>query len=165
MRAVDSTFALRTLIAALPEDRLGALLLELLLGQLQATTADPPAPARRRRGGWPRGNPRGPRKAAKRTRRAAAAATARRRRAEKRATQQAAEQAAAEPEPNGNAGLETISAAMFWGHAKALNRERPWVAVMREFDIKEPIARNCYGIQSLPPHVGPMAVSRFSPCP
>jgi hypothetical protein len=43
MRAVDSTFALRTLIAALPEDRLGALLLELLLGQLQATTADPPA--------------------------------------------------------------------------------------------------------------------------
>ena len=39
------------------------------------------------------------------------------------------------------------------------------MAVMREFAVKEPIARNCYGTQSLPPQVGPMAVSRFLTLP
>jgi hypothetical protein len=41
MRAADPAAALRLLIAALPEDRLRALLLELLLGSLPAGAATP----------------------------------------------------------------------------------------------------------------------------
>jgi hypothetical protein len=169
MRAASPTHALRLLIAALPEAQLRELVLEILLGNLPAgaATADPPGPKRRR--GRPRGRPRGPRKAANRngaaTRRVASAASARRKRAEKRAAKQAVEQTAAEPESNSNVGVETVSAARFWSHAKSLNRERPWQAVMREFDVKEATARNCYDTQRLPPRVGPMAITRFLDLP
>ena len=54
-----------------------------------------------------------------------------------------------------------ITAATFWDHAEKLNRARPWLAVAREFDVREPIAQNCYRNVRLPPHVGPMAVERF----
>ena len=122
--------ALRTLIAALTEDRLRALLLELLLGGLQARSRTEshrscPAPSARlatreaartaqdtetRRGRTPGGPlPRHPRAGGGR----------------RSALSGVPSRPTAEPEPNGNTGLEHVSAAMFWGHAKALNRERP----------------------------------------
>ena len=51
------------------------------------------------------------------------------------------------------------------GHAAKLNPPPRWLAVAREFAVKEPIARNCYDQRRLPPHVGPMAVTRFLTLP
>jgi hypothetical protein len=85
--AIDPVPALRSLIAALPDDRLRAFVLEELLATLTTATApaarddangrkrpsalrkrrlDTPAPATSAgagKRGWPRGRPRGPRKA------------------------------------------------------------------------------------------------------
>jgi hypothetical protein len=33
--------------------------------------------------------------------------------------------------------------------------------VVREFDVKEAVAQQAYRSQSLPPRVGPMAISKF----
>ena len=57
--------------------------------------------------------------------------------------------------------LPAISAEAFWGHAAKLVPGRPWLAVTREFDVGEAIARGCYDRQRLPPGVGPMAVTQF----
>ena len=157
MRADDPTYTLRLLIAALPEDRLRELVLEILLGNLpaRAAMADPPEPSApaRRRAGWPRGKPRGPRKAKRRR------TTARRRSGQD--PDQVADPAAGPGSCRADDATTIITAATFWDHAEKLNRSRPWLAVAREFDVKEPIAQNCYRNVRLPPHVGPMAVERF----
>ena len=162
MRAADPTHALRTLIAALPEDRLRALLLEILLGKLPsgAATADPPEPSAptRRRAGWPRGKPRGPRKAKRRT-------AARRRSAKPRGGVGQDSDPVADPaaeQANGSADDATtiITAATFWTHGKS-STEPARGSPSREFDVKEPIAHNCNRNVRLPPHVGPMAIERF----
>ena len=149
MPATDPTTTIRTLVAAIPNDRLIDLLLDLLSRALPARAAAAPAPepeapvAPRRR----RGRPRRRRKKANRNGttagRVAAAAYARQKRA------------------NGNTNDRNGSVTAFWGHAAKLEPARPWAAVMREFDIKEPVARNCYDKQRLPPRIGPMPIERF----
>jgi hypothetical protein len=67
---------------------------------------------------------------------------------------------------NGSNGTEpTITPQAFWQHAEKLEPTRPWLAVMREFDVKEAVAQHAYRDQSLPPHIGPMAVTRFLTLP
>jgi hypothetical protein len=75
----------------------------------------------------------------------------------------AAKGGAAPTAGNGEGG--PVTPALLWRHAEKLEPSRPWLAVSREFDVKEAIAQNCYRNQSLPPQVGPMAVSKFLELP
>jgi hypothetical protein len=50
---------------------------------------------------------------------------------------------------------------MMWRHAEQIEPQAPWKAVVREFGVKEAVAQQAYRSQSLPPHVGPMAISKF----
>ena len=175
MRAADPTVTVRTMIAAIPNDRLIELLLDLLARSLPAHAAAEPAPAPetpappRVRRGWPRGKPRGPRKAKRNraaTKRTGVNTARRRRYAEQRsAAKRPADHAARPTAASGSTDAGGISAATFWEHAAKLEPARPWAAVSREFDVREPVAQNCYRNRSLPPQVGPMAVTRFLTLP
>jgi len=98
---------------------------------------------------------------------AAKLAERRRRNAANRRASRAAARAAratagaALPTGNGNGADGPVSAQAFWQHAEKLEPTRPWKAVAREFDVKEAVAQNAYRNLSLPPRVGPMAVTKF----
>jgi hypothetical protein len=68
---------------------------------------------------------------------------------------------------NGGNGqpVANLSPQAFWEHAQRIEPAKPWLAVMREFGIKEGIAREAYRNKNLPPHVGPMAVTKFLALP
>jgi hypothetical protein len=154
MHAAESTTAaLRTLIAAIPDDRLRELVLELMLNGLAASAPAAPAEApalAKRRGGWPRGRRRGARKA----RATAARKVATRRRRYSR-----------QPKANGSNGAETGSAKTLWQHAERLQPKAPWRAVVREFGINEAVAQDAHRNHTLPPGITPDAAARFLELP
>jgi hypothetical protein len=170
MSAIDNaSAAVQALIAALPDACLRDLCVQLALNRLTLTPPSPAEPKARRKGGWPRGRPRG--SAAKRHQRGTEGSSkgsvdpklaARRKRYEAKRT--AARQApkAAEAAANGSNGQDAaVTRQAFWQHAEKLESARPWLAVVREFGVKEAVAQQAYRSQSLPPRVGPMAVSKF----
>jgi hypothetical protein len=154
----------------MPEDRLRKLLLELLLAPFTMTT--PPHPHRSR--GRPRkaaiedGNvvrlPRRRRKPAVDERKLA---DRRKRYAAKRKAERQAAKAAKAIKANapaaavGNGQDAAVAPQAFWQHAEKLEPTRPWKAVVREFGVKEAVSQQAYRSQSLPPHVGPMAINKF----
>jgi hypothetical protein len=154
----DATAAVRTLIAALPDACLRDLCIQLALNSLTSPQVTSPIePSVRRKGGWPRGRPRrnpGKEQEAKVDSKLA----------ERRARDAAARKAkrhAAKAAANANGQDAAVTPQAFWQHAEKLEPTRPWRAVTREFDVKEALAQNCYRKLSLPPHVGPMAVTKF----
>jgi hypothetical protein len=185
--AAPPATTVQALIAVIPDDRLREVLLALMLnGPMKAPAALPTAPTPRRpakrRRGWTRGKPRGPRKAkrngAVRKRspgsrpppdrerrrpggqarcrcclRATPAGGQENRRTRRRARRQRRQQRG--QRPGGRHSREVL------GARKRLEPGRPWLAVAREFDVKETVARGAYDAQRLPPQVGPMAVTRF----
>jgi hypothetical protein len=165
---IDPAVALRSLIAAIPDDRLREFTLEILLATLTAKeppTKALPAPAAKRPRGWPRGRPRGPRNPADK---AARLIGQRRRDAEKkraaRAAARAARQAKHNGSSNGSATAETV-AAKLWQHAEKLQPKAPWRAIVREFGINEAVAQDAHRNHTLPPGITGDAVSRFLELP
>jgi hypothetical protein len=172
MRATsDAAAAVRTLIAALPDACLRDLCIQLALNRLTLTPPSPAQPEARRKGGWPRGRRRTAANGRRRGKKALAKGTMDSKLAERRARYAAARKAkrhaakAAKATKattnNGNGESVAASPQAFWQHAEKLEPTRPWRAVVREFDVKEALAQNCYRKLSLPPGVGPMAVTKF----
>jgi hypothetical protein len=158
--------AFHAVLAAVPEDKLRTLILELLLAPLTTTQ-----PALHRKRGRPRkaveeGNvvPL-PRKTARRRRNGAVdpklAERRRRYEAKRTAARRAAKAAKAIKATAGNGQDAAITPQAFWQHAEKLEPTRPWLAVTRQFDVKEAIAQNCYRKLSLPRSIGPMAITKF----
>jgi hypothetical protein len=181
--AIDPAPALRSLIAAIPDDRLRELVLEILTAPARVTK--PPAIVAKRFGGWPLGKKRGrPRKttttkAAKaRAKRAAAdaktsaakvngadGADPRERRRERDRARHAAKAAAIGPAGGAAAAAEAASAKTLWQHAEKLQPKAPWRAVVREFGINEAVALDAHRIHKLPPGIAADAVARFLAVP
>jgi hypothetical protein len=164
--AIDPAPALRSLIAAIPDERLREFVLEVLLAGLPAAPASArakapatPAPAAKRPRGWPRGRPRGPRKPADK---AARLVAQRRRDAEKKRAARAAARSARQAKPG---SPETTPAQTLWQHAEKLQPKAPWRAVVREFGINEAVAQDAHRTHKLPPGITGDAVSRFLELP
>jgi hypothetical protein len=176
MPSADVTTIVLTLIAALPDACLRDLCLQLVLNSL---ATPPPATPAETQASRPRGRPRAaePRVPRRRGRPPGTGApakksvdpklAARRKRYEaKRAVaRQAAKTAKVAAQTNGNGEGVAVSPQAFWQHAEKLEPTRPWLAVTREFDVKEAIAQNCYRKLSLPPSIGPMAITKFLTLP
>jgi hypothetical protein len=171
----DPSAVVRTLIAALPDACLRDLCLHLALTSL-ATPPPATSPVElsvRRKGGWPSGRPR---KTATNGRRRGTgtpakntdpklAARRKRYEAKRAAARQAAKATKVAAKPNGNGEGAAVSPQAFWQHAEKIEPLKPWLAVIREFDIKEAVAQHAYRNQSLPREIGPMAVSKFLTLP
>jgi hypothetical protein len=83
--------------------------------------------------------------------------------ANRRAARAAAK--AAMPASNGNGQDRPVTAADLWRHAERIEPQAPWKAVAREFGVKDIHAQHAYRNQSLPPHVGAMAITKFLTLP
>ena len=157
MRAIDPAREpapiLRALIAAVPDNRLRDLVLELALhgapSEEPATPAPAPAPAvaptpakrKRTRPGWSAA-----RRAAFEKAKAAAPAAAARPdyntvRRERRAAERVARAAQKAGNGHSNGNGEGISAEAFWAHARRLSPREPWRAITREFGGSDADAR------------------------
>jgi hypothetical protein len=168
----------RSLIAAIPDDRLRELFLELALAALAVPPSEDPKPAhngRRRRGrgkGWRRGK--GKHKIDRRRRAYLDALNAKRR--EKRRLAHEAQKAAGDapkrrgrkPKSNGapaSAGASPhgngVSAAALWEHAGKLEPRQPWRAVARELGISDGAAQLAHRNLAMPADVSPVAAARF----
>ena len=188
MRATtsDTAATVRTLVAAIDNERVRELLVELLLSGLTASAPPAHQDAPRRRPPRKRGRQLAartgkpaPSKAsglAERRREYNRRYAAKRRAAERAKLAHAASRAArskstarAGKPHKANSGDNNASAVApraltpqaFWCHAEKLVPGRPWLAVTREFDVGDLIAQACYRDKRLPPHVGPMAVTQF----
>jgi hypothetical protein len=153
---------IRVLVGAIAENRIRDLLIELLINCL--------APGSPRRGRRPKEAPAVDLTERKRER--ARKYAAKKRAAAKEAARSAVSAATGKrcgrPRKNGSNGNGTesaVTAKAFWQHAEKLEPTRPWRAVIREFDVKEAIAQNCYRKLSLPPSIGPMAITKFLTLP
>jgi hypothetical protein len=167
--SIDPAPALRSLIAAMPDDRLREFTLGILLDGLTAKALPTPAPeppAKRSRG-RPRarspGRKQGPRSPAVVAN--MRLAQQRRRDAEKKRAARAAARAARQAKPNGSATAETAAAKTLWQHAEKLQPKAPWRAIVREFGINEAVAQDAHRTHKLPPGITGDAVSRFLELP
>ena len=186
MRAINPALEpapiLRALIAAVPDDRLRDLVLELALRDAPsgapATPADSgadqarPAPRRLVRGA-PRCPPGESRRrqpthgetAAERSsrRRLANAVGAKRGRGAPRAKAAGNGHGNGKPATRQRRGRATegVSAETFWNHARKLSPKEPWRAVVRELDISNGAAREALRNTALPSGVAAAAVARF----
>jgi hypothetical protein len=166
-----TTTPLQAIVAAIPDDRLRPLLMELLQNgaapkALPAQTPATPMPTKRR-GGWPAGRKRG--RPSKTTTAKAAAALARQRLrdAEKKREKRAAAQPAkpeATTKSNGNGGGNgtgaAITPAAIWEHAKKINPKSPWRA-LRDFEVNDQVALDAFRAKVLPPGFGAEAAAKF----
>jgi hypothetical protein len=154
--AIRSAFD--SVLAALPEDRLRRLILELMFAPFTMTRQHRRKPGRPRKAG--EGNVvRLPRNGRRRRKAAVDQAKLAERRARATANRRAQRHAA--KAGNGNGQDAAITPQAFWRHAEQIEPTRPWLAVVREFEVKEAVAQNCYRSQRLPPSIGPMAVEKF----
>jgi hypothetical protein len=165
---------IRTLIAAVPDNRLRELFVELALAALAVPASDDPKPAarngRRRRGhgkGWRRGK--GKHKI-DRHRRAYLDALNAKRREQRRLAREAREAAGTAKrrgrKPRGN-GAEahgagaTVSAEALWEHARKLEPRQPWRAVSRELGVSDGAAQFAHRNLAMPADISPVAAARF----
>jgi hypothetical protein len=152
----DAAAIVRALVASYPEDRLRSLVVALVLDGLM-----PPAsisePRRRRGGPAPAVAANGRRRKAREGKAAPA----------KRRGRKPKQRVLDLPVPVGNGAGDGIpvSAEALWRHAQKLEPTRPWLAVVRELEVKEVHARAAFRKLSLPPGVGPMAVTKFLTLP
>lgn len=181
MRAIDPAREpapiLRALIAAVPDNRLRDLVLELALhgapSEEPATPAPAPAPAvaptpakrKRTRPGWSAA-----RRAAFEKAKAAAPAAAARPdyntvRRERRAAERVARAAQKAGNGHSNGNGEGISAEAFWAHARRLSPREPWRAITREFGGSDADAREALRAMALPSGIATAAVARFLALP
>ena len=170
---------IRTLIAAVPDERLRELFLDLALTALDAVPAvEEPKPAprngrRRSRGkGWRHGK--GKHKIDRR-RRAYLDALNAKRQEKRRLAREAREAAGDAPKRrgrpkkskgegahrNGNGRSATVSPAALWQHATKLEPKQPWRAVVRELGVSQGAARFAHNNLAMPADVSPMAAARF----
>ena len=165
---------IRTLIAAVPDDRLRELFLELALAALAVPAVEEPKPAarngRRRRGrgkGWRHGKGR---QKIDRHRRAYLDALNAKRREERRLAREAGQAAGTarrrgrKPKGNGaetHGNGDTVSAKALWEHARKLEPRQPWRAVVRELGVGDLAAQFAHRNQAMPPNVSPAAAARF----
>jgi hypothetical protein len=183
-----SSAALATLIAAVPIERLRALVLELMLNGASAATLELPTPTppakrlyRRRSSSRPPGRRRGRTTIAAKSRRRrsrksrpelevvdpkliARRKSSREHMQRKRAAAKAAKAAAqGSPIGNGNAPGKApeITAVTFWQHAETLTPTKPWRAVARELGTNEAQALDCYREGKLIPGLTAHAIERF----
>jgi hypothetical protein len=165
---------IRTLIAAVPDDRLREIFLDLALAALAVPAVAEPKPAarngRRRRGrgkGWRRGK--GTHKIDRR-RRAYLDALNAKRREERRLAREAQEAAGTArrrgrkpkgngAQPHGNGA--TVSAEALWEHARKLEPRQPWRAVARELGVSDGAAQLAHRNLAMPADVSPVAAARF----
>jgi hypothetical protein len=184
MRQAVETSPLHILLAAISDERLCAVIVELArngasagddeLGQAHLPGAAaappppaPPAPAPRRRLGWPKGRPRkpGPPEAVLAERRAKYAAAARAKRAAARAAKNAkAGKSNGHGKPT-NGAADATPAAALWRHAEQLRPRDPWVVVARELGVNPALSKDCYRSGELPPGMADSAVTRFVELP
>jgi hypothetical protein len=164
---------IRALIAAIPDDRLRELFVELTLAALTVPFSEDPKAAphngrRRGRGkGWRQGK--GKHKI-DRHRRAYLDTLNAKCREKRRLAREAGEAASTAKrrgrKPKGN-GAEThsngatISAAALWEHARKLEPRQPWRAVSRELGISEGAAQLALRNLTVPEDVSPAAAARF----
>jgi hypothetical protein len=169
MRATDdASTVVRALVTALPDACLRDLVVQLALNNLtQPPVTSPTEPEVRQKRGRPRKAP-----ANGRRRRAGSAVdskvdskvdlklVARRKRyeAKRRAARRAAKTAS---KTVGNGQEVVVSPEALWRHAEKLEPVRPWLIVAKEFGVKEAVAQQAQRTKTLPPGVGPMAVTKF----
>ena len=157
MRPHSAADTIRTLVAAVPDDRLRELFLDLALATLAVPFVEEPRPARngrRRRGrgkGWRRGK--GKHKIDRLSRAYLDAVNAKRR--EHRRLAREAREAAGTVKrrgrpkktkgegahSNGNDRSATVSPAALWQHVKKLEPKQPWRAVARELGVSDGAAQ------------------------
>jgi hypothetical protein len=172
--AADVT--VRALIAAIPDDRLRELFLELALAALAVPAVvekQVPRNGRRRRGsgkGWRHGK--GKHKIDRRRRAYLDALNAKRR--EKREAATLAREAAGavrkkpgpKPKPKSNGAQVhgngvTVAAAALWEHARKLEPRQPWRAVARELGVSDGAAQLAHRNLAMPANISPAAAARF----
>ena len=169
---------IRTLIAAVPDDRLRETLLDLALAALAVPAIEEPKPAarngrrRRSRGkGWRRGK--GKHKI-DRHRPAYLDALNAKRREERRLARKTQEASGDAPKrrgrkPKGN-GAEahgngaTVSAAALWEHARKLEPRQPWRAVARELGVSDGAAQVAHRNLAMPVNISPGPRPNSSHC-
>jgi hypothetical protein len=174
---------IRTLIAAVPDDRLREIFLDLALAALAVPAVEEPKPAARngrpprargqarsRGKGWRHGK--GKHKIDRRRRAYLDALNAKRREQRHLAREAAGEAAGAvrkkpgpklKPKTNGTQphGNGATTAAALWEHARKLDPRTPWRAVSRELGISEGAAQAALRNLTVPENVSPAAVARF----
>ena len=166
---------IRTLIAAVPDERLRELFVELALAALAVPAVEAPKPAprngrrRRARGkGWRRGK--GEHKIDRRRRAYLDALNAKRR--EKRraaalarvADGDAPKRRGRKPKSNGaeaHGNGTTVSAEALWEHARKLEPKAPWRAVVRELGVSDGAAQLAHRNLAMPANISPAAAARF----
>jgi hypothetical protein len=168
---------IRTLIAAIPDDRLRELFVELALAALAVPAVEDQKPARngrrrlRRGKGWRRGK--GTHKI-DRHRRAYLDTLNAKRREKRRLTREAREAAGTakrrgRPKKtkgegahgNGNGRSATVSPAALWQHATKLEPKQPWRAVARELGVSDGAAQVAHRNLTMPVNISPAAAARF----
>jgi hypothetical protein len=163
--AIRSAF--NSVLAALPENRLRNLVLELLFSPFTTTT-------QHRKIGRPRkGDVEGenvvPLQRNGRRRRKGAVdetklAARRQRAAASRRAKRHAAKAIEATKPAAAAGNGTdapVTAQAFWQRCEQIEPSAPWHIPVREFGIREAIAQQAFRARTLPPRIGPMALNRF----
>ena len=163
---------MHSLVAAIPEDRLRWLVLELLLGKMKLkapAAARPIAPNGKKpaRGGWPAGKPRGPRHVKSEEKAAPEAkatadkptdkqlATARRREGDRKRTARNGQTTS-----NGNANGQGATphaddlAVRVWQHAAKLEPGAPWKC-LRAHGVLDALSLDAYRVTRLPPGLRP----------
>jgi hypothetical protein len=173
--AADAT--VRALIAAIPDNRLRELFLELALAALAVPAVEAPKPAahngrRRRRG---KGARRGKGKHMIDRRRRAYLDTLNAKRREQRRLAREAREAAGTTKRrgrpaknkgegahgNGNGRSVTVSPEALWRHATKLEPKQPWRAVARELGVSDGAARLAHRTLAMPANISPAAAARF----
>lgn len=162
----------RALIAAVPDNRLRELFLELALAALAVPAVEEPKPAarngRRHRGGgkgWRRGK--GKHKVNRHSRAYLDALNAKRR--EQRRLAREAQEAAGTTKRRGRpkktkgegARSATVSPEALWQHATKLEPKQPWRAVARELGVSDGAAQLAHRNLAMPVNISPAAAARF----
>jgi hypothetical protein len=167
MRATtDAAATVRALIAAIPEQCLRDLCLQLAINSLATPPLATPAAETqtRRRRGRPRGT--ASKKPARRSVDPKLAARRKRYQDKRAAARRAAKaaDAAKAPQPtpaNGNGEDAPITAQAFWQRCEQMEPAAPWRIPVREFGVRDAVAQQAFRARTLPPRMGPMAISRF----
>jgi hypothetical protein len=168
------------LIAAIPDNRLRELFLELALAALAVPAVEEPRPAarngrrRRSRGkGWRHGK--GKHRVNRHSRASLDALNAKRRERRRSATlahvaagdapkrrgrKPKGNSAEARPRAGGDNGA-TVSAAALWEHARKVEPRQPWRAVARELGVSDGVAQLAHRNLAMPANISPAAAARF----
>jgi hypothetical protein len=160
MPATEAAATVRALVAAIPQDCLRDLVVQLVLNGLaapdQKRVEGEHVPLQR--------NPTAPDPAQRRRERARKWA------AEKRAAARK-EAAAAKPLPQAKPAAKRgrkprgtgngQEAGAMWKKAQELEPTRPWLAVARELGVKEAVAQAAHRTQTMPPSINRTALARF----